>query len=231
MAILPTLSFPEVTIITVDAGANPDTIETQVTKPIEDAVSTLLNIDTLTSTSTQGVSTVRVQFTTAANATLVGVDVERVVSAARSKLPTSADAPSIVKADTSSAPVLTVAVSGTQPLDQLKDIAENQVKRDLRSRAGCQLRLNGWSSDTRDLGQSRLEQAPGPRTRPDFTPASTPELTAPAAGWHAAFEFVVELEVEGISVLRNRYREKERVPANAGLRTYSIPAPVHPGPH
>lgn len=42
---------------------------------------------------------------------------------------------------------------------------------------------------------------------------------------------VVELEVEGIGVLRNRYGQKEQPPANAGLRTYQIPEPVHPGPH
>jgi 2-keto-4-pentenoate hydratase/2-oxohepta-3-ene-1,7-dioic acid hydratase in catechol pathway len=42
---------------------------------------------------------------------------------------------------------------------------------------------------------------------------------------------VVELEVEGIGVLRNRYGQREQVPANAGLKTYRIPEPVHPGPH
>jgi len=42
---------------------------------------------------------------------------------------------------------------------------------------------------------------------------------------------VVELEVEGIGVLRNRYGQKEQVPANAGLKTYRIPEPVHIGAH
>ena len=37
---------------------------------------------------------------------------------------------------------------------------------------------------------------------------------------------VVELEVEGIGILRNRYGQKEQVPANAGLKTYSIPERV-----
>ncbi len=84
VAVVPSISAPVVLVTTTEPGANPDTMETQITKPIEDAISTLRDIDRLTSTSTQGVSTVTVQFTTAANADLVGVDVERVVNGARS---------------------------------------------------------------------------------------------------------------------------------------------------
>src|ERR1700687_4935974 len=101
VAVVPSISIPEVTVTTTQAGANPDSIETQITKPIEDAISTLRNIDTLSSTSTQGVSTVTVAFTTAANADLVGVDVERVVTGARGKLPVVAHAPTVVNADKS----------------------------------------------------------------------------------------------------------------------------------
>lgn len=42
---------------------------------------------------------------------------------------------------------------------------------------------------------------------------------------------VVELEVEGIGVLRNRFGQKEQTPANAGLKSYRIPEMAHPGPH
>ncbi len=136
VAVVPSISAPVVLVTTTEPGANPDTIETQITKPIEDAISTLRNIDTLTSTSSQGVSTVTVAFTTAANADLVGIDVERVVNGARSKLPAAANAPTVVKADTSAFPVLTFAVSGPQPLAQIDDVAENQVKRAIEAVPG-----------------------------------------------------------------------------------------------
>src|SRR6267143_3346342 len=136
VAVVPSISIPAVIVTTTEPGANPDTIETQITKPIEDAISTLRDIDTLSSTSTQGVSTVTVQFTTAANADLVGVDVERVVTGARGKLPAAANAPTVIKADTSAFPVLTFAVSGPQPLDQIDDVAENQVKRAIEAVPG-----------------------------------------------------------------------------------------------
>src|SRR5579862_3348731 len=91
VSLFPDVSFPDVIVTTVDAGADPATIETQVTKPIEDAVATLPNIDTMTSTSSEGVSQVNIQFTTAANANLVSVDVERAVNSVRSQLPSDAD--------------------------------------------------------------------------------------------------------------------------------------------
>src|SRR6266567_4279660 len=123
-------------VTTTEPGANPDTIETQITKPIEDAISTLRDISTLTSTSSQGVSTVTVAFTTAANSDLVGIDAQRVVNGARSKLPAAANAPTVVKADTGSIPVLTFAVSGPQALAQIDDVAENQVKRAIEGVSG-----------------------------------------------------------------------------------------------
>src|SRR3984893_11928159 len=92
VSIVPNVSFPQVIVTTVVPGANPDSVETQVSIPIEDAVSTLQNIDTVTSSSTQGLSQVSIQFTTAANTDLVAVDVERAVTSVRSKLSPSADA-------------------------------------------------------------------------------------------------------------------------------------------
>src|SRR5690242_13907205 len=56
VGVVPKITFPGVTIITTDAGADPATVETQVTKPIEDAVATLSNVDSIASTSSEGVS-------------------------------------------------------------------------------------------------------------------------------------------------------------------------------
>src|SRR5262249_1838529 len=101
-----------------------------VTKPIEDAIATLPNIDAngLTSSSSSGVSIVSVQFTNAANADLVAVDVERVVNGVRNKLPADADPPSVQKVDINASGVATVVLSGQQPLTQLEDLAENDLQ-------------------------------------------------------------------------------------------------------
>ena len=101
IAITPNANFPSVTVTTIYPGADPASIEANVTKPIEDAIAALPNIDTngLTSISSYGVSTVIVQFTSAANADLVAVDVQRVVNGVRNNLPADADPPSIHKID------------------------------------------------------------------------------------------------------------------------------------
>ncbi len=147
ISLVPNLTEAVVTIVTTDAGADPATIETQVTKPIEDAVATLPNIDTLASTSGEGVSSVVVQFATTADPKLAPVDVERVVSAVRSKLPTDADAPSIAEAQTSAIPVITVAVSGPQSLEQLQNVAQNQIEPAFAAVLGVQSVATGGGED------------------------------------------------------------------------------------
>src|SRR5215216_2041708 len=97
VAISPNVNFPSVVVTTIYPGADPETVESNVTKPIEDAIAGLQNIDTngLTSISSPGVSTVVVQFTSAANADLVSVDVERVVNGVRNRLPAEVEPPSV----------------------------------------------------------------------------------------------------------------------------------------
>src|ERR671939_228245 len=77
VAITPNVNFPGAVVTTTYPGADPATVEANVTKPIEDAIAALPNIDAngLTSTSAFGISIVSVQFTSAANADLVAVDV------------------------------------------------------------------------------------------------------------------------------------------------------------
>src|SRR3954471_1651457 len=131
VAITPNVNFPSVVVTTVYPGAEPATVETNVSRPVEDAIAGLTNIDKngLTSISSQGVSTVMVQFTTAANPDLVSVDVERVVNGARARLPTDADPPIISKVDINAFGVATIIFSGQQPLTTLQDIAENTLQK------------------------------------------------------------------------------------------------------
>ncbi|HYY89493.1 MAG TPA: efflux RND transporter permease subunit [Chloroflexota bacterium] len=129
VGIFPNISFPGVTVVTRVPGADPGTVETQVTKPIEDAIFALPNIQLIVSTSAEGLSFVQVQFTSSANATLIPVDAERVVNAVRSKLPPEAEAPSITRFETSAFPVITVGLSGPVPLDRLQQVAEDVVRK------------------------------------------------------------------------------------------------------
>lgn len=131
VALTPNVNFPSVVVTTIYPGADPSTVETNVSRPIEDAIATLPNLEKngLTSVSSQGVSTVAVQFSTAANPDLVSVDVERVVNGARNKLPVDAEPPTVSKVDLNAFGVATVIFSGQQSLTTLQDVAENTIQK------------------------------------------------------------------------------------------------------
>jgi HAE1 family hydrophobic/amphiphilic exporter-1 len=138
VAIMPNVNFPSVVVTTVYPGADPETVETAVTKPIEDAIATLPNIEPngLTSISSPSVSTIVVQFSTAVNADLVSVDVERVVNSVRNRLPPEVDPPTVAKVDINAAGVATIVLSGNQPLTALQDLAENVLQKQLNALPG-----------------------------------------------------------------------------------------------
>jgi HAE1 family hydrophobic/amphiphilic exporter-1 len=138
VAVAPNVNFPIVIVTTIYAGADPETVETNVTKPLEDAIATLPNIDTngLTSTSAAGLSTISVQFNDAANADLVAVDVQRVVNGVRNKLPGDADLPTVMKLDFNNQGVATIVLSGKQPLARMQDLAENFLQQQLNAVPG-----------------------------------------------------------------------------------------------
>ena len=137
VAITPNVNIPQAIVTTTYPGADPATVEANVTRPIEDAVSTLPNIDSngLISTSAFGISVVSVQFTSAANADLVAVDVQRVVNGVRSNLPADADTPSVTKVDFNAQGVATMVLSGPD-LTHLQDLAENSLQQQFNALPG-----------------------------------------------------------------------------------------------
>lgn len=137
VAITPNVNIPQAVVTTTYPGADPATVEANVTRPIEDAIAALPNIDTngLTSTSEFGVSVVSVQFTSAANADLVAVDVQRAVNGVRSKLPADADTPTVTKVDINAQGVATLVLSGPE-LTQLQDLSENYLQQQFNALPG-----------------------------------------------------------------------------------------------
>ena len=125
----PKVDFPRVTIRTTYAGTNPQEMETLVTKPIEDAISGVSGVQEIDSYSEQGISTVSIQFFFGTNLDTADADVIQKVDAIRKKLPTAADSPAVLKADTSGQPVMHIAMqSKTRPERELQSLATNIVQ-------------------------------------------------------------------------------------------------------
>src|SRR6187402_2412558 len=111
--LLPNVSVPTVSVITQWPNVAPEEMETQVTRPVEEAVSAAPNVYTVQSTSGVGTSTVRVQFQWGTDVGQAAIDVLQVVEKARRSFPTdpTLQTPIVYKFDPSQLPILTYAIS------------------------------------------------------------------------------------------------------------------------
>ncbi|HXJ34147.1 MAG TPA: efflux RND transporter permease subunit [Candidatus Eisenbacteria bacterium] len=126
--LFPNIDFPIITITTTLKGAGVEEMETGVTKVVEEAVNTIDGIDTLQSTTREGVSFVIVNFVLEKSREVAAQDVRDKVSAVLSQLPAGTDPPVIDKFDVDAAPVMSVAVSGRRSLREVTELARRQVK-------------------------------------------------------------------------------------------------------
>ncbi|MBV9270963.1 MAG: efflux RND transporter permease subunit, partial [Candidatus Eremiobacteraeota bacterium] len=87
VSLLPSFSPPAITVSVSYPNVAPDSMETLVTRPIENAVSRVAGIQQINSTSALGVSTVTAQFYYGVNIDTAAVDVQQQVDRIRSQLP------------------------------------------------------------------------------------------------------------------------------------------------
>jgi len=132
----PKVDLPTVSIQTVLAGASPEEIESQITKPIEEVINTISGIDELRSTTLEGVSLVVVQFVLDKNADVAAQEVRDKVATVIGQLPRDTNAPVIQRLDFDAAPILSISVYGARPLKELTDLADKQIKQRLESVQG-----------------------------------------------------------------------------------------------
>ncbi|HEX2950684.1 MAG TPA: efflux RND transporter permease subunit, partial [Armatimonadota bacterium] len=125
----PDIDIPIVLVSTVYAGTGPEEMETLVTKPIEDQLSTISGLDELTSTSSEGMSLIVVKFTMATDINDAAADVRSKLDAIRSALPDDVNAPVVIKADLNAMPVIRMNIASTRrsPLE-IRRIADDIVK-------------------------------------------------------------------------------------------------------
>ena len=91
--LLPNANIPVVTIITIYPGAGPLEVESHVTEVIENSVASIANLDVMTSTSSEGASTIALTFTDRANPDLIATTVERQVNAVVGRCPPTPSSP------------------------------------------------------------------------------------------------------------------------------------------
>ena len=124
----PDIELPWVTVVSSYPGAGPEEIETLVTKPLEDAVSTISGVKNVTSTSEEGLSVVSIEFYLGTELDTATNDVREKVDAAGFELPRDMDPPVIQKFSLSAMPVISFALSSPRPPQELRRIADEVVR-------------------------------------------------------------------------------------------------------
>jgi HAE1 family hydrophobic/amphiphilic exporter-1 len=131
--IFPKVDLPTITITTRLAGASPEEIESQITKPIEEVVNTISGLDELRSSTIEGQSQVFATFVLDRNVQEAANDVREKVGTVLSRFPAGTESPIIEKVDPDSAPVMALVVSGRRSPREITEIADKRVKRALET--------------------------------------------------------------------------------------------------
>ena len=124
----PKLDLPFVFVTTTLRGTSVQEMETQVTRPIEEAVNTIDGIDELRSMTSEGVSRVFIRFKLEKSPDVAAQEVQNKVNAMTAQLQRGTTLPVIDKYDEDAAPVVTIVVSGRRDLREVSELARRRVK-------------------------------------------------------------------------------------------------------
>nr|WP_293842624.1 efflux RND transporter permease subunit [uncultured Arsenicibacter sp.] len=144
--LLPKFEANVISVSTIYRGASADEVETNVTKRIEDALSSIEGLDRITSTSQEGASIVIMQLKNGVNTTLAQQDAQRKVDQILNLLPDGVDKPTINKFSTDELPVLRMGVTAKMSPTQLYDLIDDKIKPQLSNVPGVgQISIIGGS--------------------------------------------------------------------------------------
>ncbi|MBP8822315.1 MAG: efflux RND transporter permease subunit [Flavobacteriales bacterium] len=140
----PSVDPPIITVTTNYTGANADIIESQITEILEESINGIAGIRTLNSISSDGRSTITVEFGLDVDLEAAANDVRDRVSRAVRNLPPDADPPIVAKSDADSSPILSMTIQSDQrSLLELSDLATNVFKERLQTIPGVS-EINIW---------------------------------------------------------------------------------------
>ncbi|RSZ55467.1 efflux RND transporter permease subunit [Massilia atriviolacea] len=146
VAALPSYNTPVINVQANLSGASPETMASSVALPLEKQFSTIAGISLITSTSTQGSTSLTLEFDPSIDVNVAAIDVQAALLGAQRQLPQEmTELPSYRKVNPADAPVLFMAMtSPSMNLSELNDYAENLVAPSLSTLPGvAQVTVNG----------------------------------------------------------------------------------------
>jgi HAE1 family hydrophobic/amphiphilic exporter-1 len=127
--LIPSIEFPQITVITSMPGASPEVVDKQISAPLETALNSVEGLESTSSTSRNGVSQITLAFTYGSNLDRARNQIDRAISNARQSLPKDVQ-PQAIAGSISDFPIVFLAVSSDKPLSELNaDLARLSVPR------------------------------------------------------------------------------------------------------
>lgn len=109
--LMPNMDFPYVILVTTDPGASPETVEADITKPLEQSMATLDRIKNVTSSSMDSVSMVVLEFEDGVNMDTASVDIQQKINQLKGSWSDTVGDPYVLKMNPSMLPVQVTALS------------------------------------------------------------------------------------------------------------------------
>jgi hydrophobic/amphiphilic exporter-1 (mainly G- bacteria), HAE1 family len=171
---LPNVDFPTIQVIANLPGASPETMASAVATPLERQLSTIAGIDSMTSTSALGVSSITIQFTLSRNIDAAAQDVQAAIAKSAPLLPPSMPTPPIYqKVNPADQPVLYLALSSpTLPFYTVDEYAQTNLAQRISTISGVaqvfvfgsqkyavRVQVDPRALATRGIGIDEVEQA------------------------------------------------------------------------
>lgn len=158
--LFPEVNPPILVVITNYTGSGPQEVETQITRPLESALSNVSNIEKITSTSSLGTSTIQINFIWGTDMAEAANEVRDRLEFVKRLLPEEAGTPTIFKFDPSLLPIMNLTLKGNRTPEELRELAERIVQPRLEQVEGvAQASVSGGRTPAVmvEVPQNRLE--------------------------------------------------------------------------
>lgn len=126
--LFPTITYPQLTVVTNYPNAAPEEVETLITKLIEEAVGTVKNARRIISTSREGTSVIIVEFNWGTDMNFAALGMREKIDLIKERLPREAEEPIVMKFNPFAKPVMTLSISGERSLNELYEISKRYIK-------------------------------------------------------------------------------------------------------
>lgn len=142
--LLPALNTPYVTVSVKYPGASAESVEQEIVKPVEDALSSVAEVKKITSTARYERARVMLELNFDANADTAAIDASKKVEAIKNKLPDEADSPVVIKRDINAKPIVELAVMSQHSLAETYTMTDRVFQETLQQAGGVsEIELHG----------------------------------------------------------------------------------------